>query len=358
MNKLLSFLIFIVLTSNAHAQNVGIGTNTPNQRLDVNGRMRLRHTPNTTPGIWLNKADNTDASFVGQINDTTFGVWDALTSSWRFAMNHSNSWMGIGTSTPRFPLTFASTVGDKISLWGGSSSPAANHYGLGVQGSLLQIYTPTSGDDIAFGTGRSGSFTENMRIKGNGRVGIGTSTPTADLTVNGNVRIVDGTQGNGKVLTSDASGNASWRTSSGSDRFMITFIKSGSVSYTTRYNTGFTIGSNGSVTIQKSGYYHFEGQADIHTQNGPDYTQNSSTAAFGSLTMSVVLIGDFTLDAQKPFYKTVFSIPNFGTTTNYDSFTKGSLEIYLTAGTQFQLSVGAPTTATYDGYFSGYLVSE
>ncbi len=44
-----------------------------------------------------------------------------------------------------------------------------------------------------------------------GRVGIGTASPGAKLHVAGAVKIVDGTQGDGKVLTSDASGNASWQ---------------------------------------------------------------------------------------------------------------------------------------------------
>lgn len=41
-------------------------------------------------------------------------------------------------------------------------------------------------------------------------VGIGTSTPSTKLDIAGTLRIVDGTQGAGKVLTSDASGTASW----------------------------------------------------------------------------------------------------------------------------------------------------
>ena len=41
-------------------------------------------------------------------------------------------------------------------------------------------------------------------------VGIGTTTPSAKLEVVGNVKIVDGTQGVNKVLTSDATGTASW----------------------------------------------------------------------------------------------------------------------------------------------------
>lgn len=42
------------------------------------------------------------------------------------------------------------------------------------------------------------------------RVGIGTADPIAKLDLVGNIKITDGTQGEGKVLTSDASGLASW----------------------------------------------------------------------------------------------------------------------------------------------------
>jgi len=42
-------------------------------------------------------------------------------------------------------------------------------------------------------------------------VGIGTTTPVAKLDVMGNIKITDGSQGAGKVLTSDAAGLASWQ---------------------------------------------------------------------------------------------------------------------------------------------------
>ena len=45
-----------------------------------------------------------------------------------------------------------------------------------------------------------------------GNVGIGTQSPQAKLEVNGRVRITDGSQGAGKVLTSDANGYAVWKT--------------------------------------------------------------------------------------------------------------------------------------------------
>ena len=58
--------------------------------------------------------------------------------------------------------------------------------------------------------------TTRMTIKHNGNIGIGTTAPSAKLDVRGTVKIEDGTQGAGKVLTSDAVGTASWQTPVGS----------------------------------------------------------------------------------------------------------------------------------------------
>lgn len=88
-----------------------------------------------------------------------------------------NGNVGIGTPTPGFPLTFADQYGAKISLYGQSG----NHAGFGVQDSLLQVYGANSATDIAFGYGSSTSFSEVMRIKGTGRVGVGVSNPAALL---------------------------------------------------------------------------------------------------------------------------------------------------------------------------------
>lgn len=132
-------------------------------------------------------------------------VWD------NFSVSNN---VGIGTTTINFPLSFASTLGDKISLWGNSG----NHFGFGIQPSLLQIHTDVVGSDIAFGYGTSASMTETMRIKGNGNVGIGV-TPSEKLEVAGktkttNFQMTTGATNN-YILKSDATGNASWAVPTG-----------------------------------------------------------------------------------------------------------------------------------------------
>jgi hypothetical protein len=96
--------------------------------------------------------------------------------------------LGIGIVNPGFPLNFATALGDKISLYGNSGA----HYGFGIQGGLLQIHSGTSVDDIAFGYGSSNSFTERMRIKGSGAVGIGIINPSYILEINGRSKIYSG----------------------------------------------------------------------------------------------------------------------------------------------------------------------
>jgi archaellum component FlaG (FlaF/FlaG flagellin family) len=56
-----------------------------------------------------------------------------------------------------------------------------------------------------------GSPTEALYVDNTGSVGIGTTSPDEKLHVAGSVKIVDGSQGAGKVLTSDAEGKASWQ---------------------------------------------------------------------------------------------------------------------------------------------------
>ncbi len=76
--------------------------------------------------------------------------------------------VGIGTSTPGFPLNFANSAGDKISLFGNTG----NHYGFGIQSGLLQLHTDLPSSNIVFGYGSSSNFAERMRILNAGTDGM------------------------------------------------------------------------------------------------------------------------------------------------------------------------------------------
>ncbi|MCW5936989.1 MAG: hypothetical protein KIT11_06765 [Fimbriimonadaceae bacterium] len=111
----------------------------------------------------------------------------------------------IGSAQPGYPIQFPSTLGSKVSLYGESGA----HYGMGVQGFLYQIYTDSPAASIAFGHGSSEFFTEVARFTGNGRLGIGTTSPGVELDVNGRIRMRTNAISNG-VMIGDNNGFASW----------------------------------------------------------------------------------------------------------------------------------------------------
>jgi len=115
----------------------------------------------------------------------------------------------------------AASSDDAIAIGRQAKSSASNTTAVGQGASATAL------NSSAFGTGATASASGATAIgKGaiasqqktvilgasDNNVGIGTSTPQQKLHVNnGSIRINDGTEGAGKVLTSDANGNASWQ---------------------------------------------------------------------------------------------------------------------------------------------------
>ncbi len=142
--------------------NVGIGTSSPASRLDIQGTTNLSHFfYGTTEDTYIRGGKATSNVIIGDVGNN----------------------IGIKTALPYYDLTFKSELGDKISFFGGDISANANHYGIGMQGYLLQFYVPSASESLVFGTGRSDSFSEKMRITGSGFVGIGINNPSSALAV-------------------------------------------------------------------------------------------------------------------------------------------------------------------------------
>lgn len=210
--KTILFLAAVVLAIPVFSQNgnVGIGTTNPvKAKLVVNGTVGAVSAmfgesttgvaiENSFPGIGFNSYYNNGrksigggyGSVIGQ--DPLNGDFHIYTSTdsvlagsplnnYLRLLIKKNGHIGVqGNINPESPLSFGQVLGNKISLFGYSDTV---QYGLGVQPFMMQLFAGSVNDDVAFGYGSSTKFTETMRIKGNGKLGIGTSTPAYPVTL-------------------------------------------------------------------------------------------------------------------------------------------------------------------------------
>jgi hypothetical protein len=118
----------------------------------------------------------------------------------------------------------------------GTGATGLGHYieALGTNSVGIGKYANPQGDNVITFPVAGENFatvTPNM--------GLGTSSPTSRLHVVGDLRLVNGTQGAGKVLTSDANGNATWQAPAGGGLATADFI----------YNEEFTGSATLAITI-------------------------------------------------------------------------------------------------------------
>ncbi len=225
MKKIIFFVLSFTSLS-ISAQNIGIGTTTPQATLDVKGNQRIGGASNymTFDSLsakieWKNAflyapvsqalmkhSAAADGLFynniggIGKIEYRNASGNPVFYTSFVSGDGYFSNRLGIGNLTPQFPLSLNGNLGDKISLW---TDGTPTHYGMGIQSGLFQIFSKTFFDDIAFGYGNSSSFTEAMRVKGNGNVGIG-NNPFFKLDITGRMRIRTGADGEAGIWLNNA----------------------------------------------------------------------------------------------------------------------------------------------------------
>ena len=187
--------ILLLISFKASAQNVGIGTSSPQSTLDVRGNQRfgginnfisfdsasgkiswtnshlylpanqqlIQHSA-SAEGLFYN---NSQLEYRNQLGNQVFYT------NWSNGNGYFSGNLGIGVTPAFAPLTFPSLTGKKITLYRSSGDA-----GFSVFGNELRISSDYNNADITFGYDNLASgFTERMRIKANGNVGIGTNSP-------------------------------------------------------------------------------------------------------------------------------------------------------------------------------------
>jgi hypothetical protein len=169
--------------------NVGIGTSSPNFPLDIVGLTRITvNDPHGNPAGVLMQRGNDAAWVAGTGSDELggiggFGVRNSSQGKTRFAITNSGN-VGIGTSSPNFPLDIVGLT--RITV----NDPHGNPAGVLMQrGNDAAWVVGTGSDELggigAFGIRNSSQGITRLTITNSGDVGIGTTSPTSKLHVEG-----------------------------------------------------------------------------------------------------------------------------------------------------------------------------
>ncbi len=185
--------------------NVGIGTTSPSQTLDVAGNIQATGTRSIAALYDSNHYMRLEGNSSGGIlKGTDGGVVTTLVRSYGDSYFNGGN-LGIGTTNPQSLLDLGvnNTAGDGLSFGSVNSELRRGNSGTNVQlshwGNLSMIIDSDGNDtsryfNIMHNTNESSTATELFRVQENGRVGIGTSSPNRPLTVDATPQTFGSTQ--------------------------------------------------------------------------------------------------------------------------------------------------------------------
>ncbi|MFC4740414.1 hypothetical protein ACFO3U_10455 [Flavobacterium ponti] len=176
---------------------------------------KLLEVASSTSTDWsLSGNSITSDKFLGTTNNQSLIFKVANTERAKFDTS-SNMILGFASNiTPG--VTNATIIGNQSNVSSPYSFVLGYQANVSGQASTAIGYQSTASVDNATAIGYQSIATQaNSIILGSStnvdnKVGIGTNTPDERLHIVGSVKIVDGNQGAGKVLTSDANGKGTW----------------------------------------------------------------------------------------------------------------------------------------------------
>ncbi len=196
------------------SDNVGIGTVSPESELHVYGVKGSPDLSANTGAIFQMQATSNVELIMGAQDPSPYSAWiqvkhkDDTGASYPLALNPLGGNVGVGTSSPTNALSFgaanpiishstADGSDDKLlSIAGGGTVGSARGAYIELsgneRGSVEGRLALTAGNDAAYGHMTfSAGGTERMRIEYGGNVGIGTSGPSQELDVVGQIELID-----------------------------------------------------------------------------------------------------------------------------------------------------------------------
>ncbi len=240
--------------------NLGIGTAVPTEKLEVNGKTKTTNLQ-VTNGAAASKVLTSDASGNATWQNPTGGL------TLPYAATNSSAGTSFGITNDN----------------GGNAITGYSPGGIGLNGL-------TSSGKGVFGSGNTGTGVEGSSASGiagyfSSTSGLALKTGTGGTEINGNLKISSGAPGVGKVLTSDATGNATWSNAPIGFTVRKTLAQSIPVNVATKIifgNDGTQQGNsysfpNSNFTVSTAGYYKIDATLDL--QNDPSYVSSSGDIA-------------------------------------------------------------------------------
>jgi len=358
MKKGILLLTSLVLSFLSFAQNIAINNNganaDPSAMLDVQSTTKGMLVPRMTTAQRTAIASPVKGLLVFDNDTNSFWfyngtAWNNLASPFTlpytdeatsvvptFSIKNNGSGAGIrgiGVSGPGLygyangaglagvAVKAENTHANGIGFWSYTSSGDANTViSNSGAGDLIRGFSGVSAGNLVYRVDNIGNIITT------GKMNIGSSsTPTARLEVNGNIKIADGTQGAGKQLTSDASGNAMWTAPIGSMAFRAhnfspqTFVPFNAYTQLSTtledYDPNLNFFSS-AFTAPATGIYHFDAKANI------------AIAAFNNInyTYLTLMLYKNGVKAEENFFRMTANNITFNQTLTLNT------DMYLAAG--------------------------